>query len=260
VLLNFHGGGGNAQGHKDYVQMDALADEKGFLAVYPNGTGPIESRLLTWNAGTCCGFAMENKIDDVEFVRALIDDLGSQVPIDTDRIYATGLSNGGMMAYRLAAEAPDLVKAIAPVAGAMVLEASNLSQPVPVMHFHSIDDPRALYHGGLGPSFPLTDNRVRHNPVEEVIAAWATLNSCGSGPLMGEMLEGEPGTRNEGHTAVKLTYSDCTDGAEVILWKLTGAGHVWPGGTPGYLTRILGPSTDLIDANREMWAFFTELP
>ncbi len=260
VVLNFHGGGGNAQGYQDYVLMDELADEKGFLVVYPNGTGPFEGRLLTWNAGTCCGYAEENQVDDVAFIRDLVEDLGTVVPLDADRIYATGLSNGAMMSYRLAAEAPDLVRGIAPVAGAMVLEASALTEPVAVIHFHSVDDPRALYQGGLGPPFPFTNSRVMHNPVDEVIADWAAHNGCSPEPVQGATLTGEPDSRNEGQTAIRFAYEGCLEGSPVVFWKLTVAGHVWPGGMPDYLSRILGPSTDLIDANREMWAFFTELP
>ncbi len=253
--------GATRQGHKEYVQMDVLADERGFLVVYPNGTGPFEDRLLTWNAGTCCGYARDNQIDDIEFVRVLLDDLGAQIPIDAERVYATGLSNGAMMSYRLAAEAPDRISAIAPVAGAMVAgEDFTPSQPVPVLHIHSVDDPRALYDGGLGPPFPFTNARVFHKPVEEVVATWVAHNGCASQPVVEEVLTGEPETQNEGQTATRISYGNCTAGANVVLWKMTVAGHVWPGGTPDYLTRVLGPSTDLIDANQEMWAFFSQLP
>jgi len=90
-----------------YSGMDAASDREHFIAVYPNGTG--RGRFLVWNAGTCCGRAPLQGIDDVGFVRAMIDDLAKRTPIDRTRIYATGLSNGAMMTYRIAAEAPDLV-------------------------------------------------------------------------------------------------------------------------------------------------------
>lgn len=256
VVINLHGGGGDALDQERYSGMDTLADDEGFIAVYPAGTGRFSERLLTWNAGGCCGYAQEESVDDVGFVRALIDDLSTVTLIDRSRIYATGLSNGAMMAYRLAAEAGDLVAAIAPVAGAMKMEAFAPARPIPILHIHSIDDPRALYSGGTGPPFPLTDARVDHEPVETVLAMWAAIDGCPSAPTEAESHTGEAGSANAGQTATLWTYGPCTDGVEVALWKLTGAGHVWPGGTPDYLTAILGPSTSIIDANREMWAFF----
>jgi polyhydroxybutyrate depolymerase len=102
VLLNFHGGGGHGANEQQYSLMDGLAGREIFIAVYPNGTGRFEKRLLTWNAGSCCAYAAVNNIDDVGFVRALIAELSLSLPINRRRVYATGLSNGGMMAHRLA--------------------------------------------------------------------------------------------------------------------------------------------------------------
>src|SRR5207248_6705874 len=121
VIINFHGGGGHGGNEQEYSLMDQLADRETFVTVYPNGSGRFGNRLLTWNAGTCCAYAVINNIDDVGFVRALIAKLTDSIPIDPRRIYATGLSNGAMMSYRLAAEAGDLIAAIAPVAGGMVV-------------------------------------------------------------------------------------------------------------------------------------------
>ncbi len=178
VVLNFHGGGGHGANQQEYSLMDRLADREGFITVYPNGTGRFAKRLLTWNAGTCCGYAALNNVDDVGFVRALIGKLAESVPIDRRRIYATGLSNGGMMAHRLAAEAGDMIAAVAPVAGGMVLPAIKSPRAVPVMHIHSVDDPRALYNGGLGPPFPLTNSRVLHPSIDQVISLWVKHNGC----------------------------------------------------------------------------------
>ena len=253
LVLNFHGGGGHAANQQEYSMMDPLADREIFLAVYPNGTGRFGKRLLTWNAGTCCGYAAINNIDDVDFVRALIGKVAEVVPVDRRRIYATGLSNGGMMSYRLAAEAADVIAAVAPVAGGMVLPAIKSSRAVPVMHIHSVDDPRALYAGGLGPPFPLTKSQVFHPNVDQVLARWAKHNSCAPDPIVGDPLKDKDA---RGHTAVRFVYANCRDGAEVILWKLSGAGHVWPGGKQKFMERLLGPSTDIIDADAEMWSFF----
>ena len=222
LVLNFHGGGGNAPAQQKYSRMDEVADREGFVVVYPEGTGPFQGRFETWNAGGCCGTAVRDNVDDVGFVRLLLDDLSRRQPYDPARVYATGLSNGAMMTYRLANELSDRIAAIAPVAGAIAIEHFPTARSVPVMHIHSVDDPRAPIAGGLGPPFPLTETRVMHISVEVALAAWARANGC-EGPM-------EQRERKEwkGHTATLFAYSKCR--AEVLLWKLTGAGHVWPGG------------------------------
>src|SRR6266849_9501927 len=230
VVINFHGGGSNGESQERYTRMDAVADREHFIVVYPNGTG--RGRFLVWNAGTCCGAAPAKRIDDVGFIRAVIADLVKRVPIDGTRIYATGLSNGSMMSYRMAAEAPDLVAAIAPVSGSMVLAQFHPTLPVPVMHFHSVDDPRALYNGGLGPPFPMTSTRVLHPPVEEQLAKWIAFDGCPSNATIEKRIAGRPGSDDEGKTATKYVYAPCKSGAPVVLWKLTGSGHVWPGADP----------------------------
>lgn len=253
LILNLHGGGGEARQHQRYVRMDALADREGFLVAYPYGSGGFAGKLLTWNAGTCCGPSARAAIDDLGFLRALLDDLHKRVPYDRQRVYATGLSNGAMMSYRLAAELSDRIAAIAPVAGSMVLSAFNPKRPVPVMHAHSIDDPRALYEGGLGPAFPGTNTHTLHPPVEAQLAKWAQTNGCKGAPLASDKKEWRTSS-GVLHSATRLDYPGCA--AETVLWKLTGAGHVWPGGRLDYLPFLLGPGTRAIDVNEEMWRFF----
>lgn len=251
VIINFHGGGGHGANEQEYSLMDRLADRETFIAVYPNGSGRLSTRLLTWNAGTCCGYAVLNHIDDVGFTRVLIGKLAESVPIDRRRIYATGLSNGAMMSYRLAAEAGDLIAAVAPVAGGMVLPAIKSPRAVPVLHIHSVDDPRALYNGGLGLPFPLTRTRVFHPNIEQMIQLWVRHDGCPAESVIADRRGDSPR-----QSAVRYVYAPCRGGAEISLWKLSGAGHVWPGGKQKYLERILGPSTEIIDANLEMWNFF----
>lgn len=257
VVINFHGGGGDAVGHLAYTEMDRTSDASGFVLVVPDGTGQLGDRLLTWNSGGCCGYARDQAVDDVGFVRAILGHLDQRLAIDPTRVYATGLSNGAMMAYRLAAEAPELVAAAAPVAGAMLLDEFGPTLPVPILHIHSVDDPRALYQGGLGPPFPLTTHRVDHAPVETMLALWAAHNGCGAEPTVLAQRESEPDPEGPAHTATLLSYPDCPPGGEVQLWRLTGVGHVWPGGDRDYLVSILGPSTDILDANTIIWEFFS---
>jgi polyhydroxybutyrate depolymerase len=254
VILNFHGGGGNARSHQKYVHMDAVADREGILVVYPDGTGRLGSRLLTWNAGACCGSAARNNVDDVGFAANLLDDLAARVSYDRSRVYATGFSNGAMMVYRLAAELSDRIAAIAPVSGTMLPDRIQSERPVPIMHIHSVDDPRALYDGGLGPPFPFTTARVMHLPVEATLSRWVEFDGCRSAPRESERREWRAPAGV--HTATRLVFSGCRGGAEIVLWKLAGPGHVWPEGTRDYLTRWLGPSTQVIDANQEIIRFF----
>lgn len=255
VVLSFHGGGGSAGHQRTHTGMNALAAEKGFIVVYPNGTGRREERLLTWNAGTCCGYASDNNVDDVGFTRAVVADLGRRTGLDRARIYATGMSNGAMMSYRLAVEAPDLVAAIAPVAGSIALETFHPSVAIPILHIHSVDDPRAHYQGGLTLPTPLSRRGVTHQPVEPVLQKWSRYEGCAEAPIVTARRAGADRTDDEGLTATKIVRAGCRGGSEIVLWKLTGSGHVWPGAPRPRSERLAGRATSLIDANREIWDF-----
>ncbi|NIR45795.1 MAG: polyhydroxybutyrate depolymerase [Gemmatimonadetes bacterium] len=256
VVLSFHGGGGSAEGHARHVAFDRLADEEGFIVVTPYGTGPFRWRLLTWNAEDCCGYAREHDVDDVGFIRALLDDLAGRVRLDAARIYATGLSNGGMFSYRLAAEAADRIAAVAPVGGAVRIDSIRARRPVPILHIHSVDDPRALYEGGLAPPFPFTGERFDHVAVEAVLEDWVRHNGCPSEPTLVAEREGRSGTAGEGHSAETWLYAPCAAGTEIVLWKLRGPGHVWPGAPRLLPEALVGEPTEIIDANGIVWEFF----
>lgn len=255
LLLAFHGGGGNASGFRAYAGLDALADREGFVVVYPDGTGPLGRRLLTWNAGACCGYARKHGVDDVGFALAVLDSVTRALPIDAARVYATGHSNGAMISYRLAAEAADRIAAIAAVAGSPPLDAFAPARPVAVLHIHSVDDPRALYAGGLGPRFPLTNHRALHGSVEAQLARWAQRDGCPAEPRVAERRGAPQQGSAAGHTATLLVFGPCESGFEVAHWRLTGAGHGWPGGRIRLLERIMGPDTEVIDAASESWRF-----
>jgi polyhydroxybutyrate depolymerase len=257
VLLAFHGGGGHAANFQSYAELDALADREGFLVVYPNGTGPLPNILLTWNAGDgCCGYALQQNVDDVGFAVAVIDDLAGRTVLDRRRVYATGHSNGGIMSHRLAAQRPDFVAAIAPVAGSLDLVQFAPSRSVPVLQIHSVDDPRALYNGGLGPPFPGTDNQVFHQPAQAGLNRWISADGCSPTVDTTDVRVGAPGTPNAGHTATKLVWRPCAGGSEVAHWKLTVAGHGWPGDSPPAGGEPLaGPQTTIVRAADEVWAF-----
>jgi polyhydroxybutyrate depolymerase len=249
LVINLHGGGGNARQHRRSSGMDEAADRDGYIAVYPNGTGRWTNHLLTWNAGDCCGYAQNQGIDDVGFISALIDDIERRAAIDFKRIYIVGHSNGGMMAHRLGDELPERIAAIASVAGAH-MPFNRKGRSVPVLQLHSVDDPRALYEGSLGPPFPLTGMRVMHSSVQATVSAWIQRNGCDSIASEKELKKWHQ------HTAQLWVYGNCRNGAEVALWKLSGAGHGWPGAEPK-MEVLLGPATKVIDANTEVWRFFS---
>lgn len=258
LMINYHGGGGHARGQQDYTSMNRHADQHGYIVVYPNGTGRWQTRLLTWNAGSCCGSAARNQVDDVGFSLQLIDYLAERLPVDHSRVYATGLSNGGMMAYRLAVEAGDRIAAIAPVAGGMVVDPFSPVRALPILHIHSVDDPRALYHGGLGPRFPLTNQRVNHPDIDTVINQWAHYEQCSATPVRVENRSGDKKRAEAGHSATLERYENCQGNSVIALWKLRGPGHVWPGGQRNYMKRLLGASSSVIDANDEIWKFVSQ--
>ena len=257
LVIAFHGGGGNAKSFQQYAGLDAVADREGFAVVYPDGTGHplLPGRLLTWNAGRCCGWAQDNKIDDVGFALRVVESVAQLARLDRSRIYATGHSNGAMMSYRLAAEAADRIAAIAPVAGAMNLKREFApSRAVPVLHIHSTSDPRALYAGGDNKSFAGTT--IHHEPVVASLQLWEKRNRCaGAGAELERRKAAPPNGQGE-QLAVHLA-ANCPKGAAVELWRLSGVGHAWPGENPGPLPeRVMGPHSNIISAAEEAWKFF----
>lgn len=248
VVVSFHGGASSGPAHQAWSGLDRLADREGFLAVYPDGTGWFR-RLLTWNAGTCCGWAMDHRVDDVGFVLAVLDDVGRRVPVDATRVYAAGMSNGAMMAHRMATDATDRFAAIAAVAGPMCVELFGPTRPIAVMQIHSVDDARAPYDGGVGTRLPFL-RRVVHPGAEQSVDWWVRHDRCPrTATVTARVASG-------GHAAEKRVWSPCAGDAEVVLWKLTGPGHVWPGAPRRYPEWLLGPPTSVIDANEDIWRFF----
>ncbi len=245
LVLDFHGGGGNANSQMRTSAFSALADEKKFLVAYPNGTGRLEDKLLTWNGGTCCGYAVTNQIDDVGFVRALVAEVQSKYNIDPKRIYATGLSNGAIFSYRLACDASDLFAAVAPVAGTLNYLRCNPSQPVAIIHFHGTDDTHVGYNGGAGPN-SLTN--VPFASVKDSIDFWLNADQCSKQP------------KSESFADIRHdTYSGCAKGTAVELYTIVGGKHAWPG-SQGQAWPGGDEPTQSISATKLIWDFFAAHP
>jgi polyhydroxybutyrate depolymerase len=249
VVLAFHGGGANARNMVAFSGLNQKADQSGFIVVYPDGSGRLE-RMLTFNAGNCCGQAAASNVDDVAFVRQVLDDLEGIANVDRRRVFATGMSNGAMMAYRLASEMSDRIAAIAPVSGPMGTKHCRPGRAVSVMHFHGDADEFAPYSGGKGRGPSGTD----FYSVDHSISTWVAANGCNKSPRVTQL----PDREKDGTTVKQVRYESGTEGAEVVLVIIKGGGHTWPGNEPRM--RSLGVSTRDISANDMMWDFFQQHP
>lgn len=247
VLLVLHGGGGNATQMEKMTGLDALADLKGFVVVYPNGTGPLQrERLLTWNAGNCCGWALDHRVDDVAFLRAIVARLTKEQKADPQRIFATGFSNGAGMAYRAACEMPDVLAGVAPVSGAVSVDCAP-REPISVIAFNGTADQHVPYEGGkptrqLDRKHPRTDRSVASE-----IEQWRRLDGCPSE------------AKHSVHGSIaRDSYGPCRAGTAVELVTIRGSGHEWPGGERW--APWADPTTSEISANAAMWDFFAAHP
>ncbi|MFZ5909654.1 MAG: alpha/beta hydrolase family esterase [Chloroflexota bacterium] len=244
LVLDFHGGGGDATNQWRVSDFDQLADQEGFIVAYPNGTGRLGDKVLTWNGGACCGYAMTNNIDDVAFIRALVAHLQASYNIDPKRIYATGLSNGGIMSYRLACEASDLFAAIGPVAGTLNYKRCEPSQAVSVIHFHGTNDSHLPYEGGYGPD---SVAGVLFASVKDSIDFWLAANQC------------LPTSQIESFADIQHEIYVCAQGTAVELYTIIGGKHAWPGSS-GPAWRGGDEPTQTISATKLMWEFFANHP
>jgi polyhydroxybutyrate depolymerase len=245
LVLALHGAAMNGQMMEWFSGLSEKADEAGFIVAYPNGTG--RDPLLTWNAGWFNN--RDDRVDDVEFIRQLLDDLATVVKLDEKRIYACGMSNGGMMCYRLAAELSERIAAIAPVAGTIALKESQPKRPVPVIHFHGTRDEIVPFEFKRARLASL----MRIKGVNESIQTWVKLDGCREMP--------ETDTLSRPDDELKVTrhaYCGGKEGAEVVLIEIEGGGHTWPGQPAPVI--FLGKSAMNLSANDLIWEFFQKHP
>jgi polyhydroxybutyrate depolymerase len=250
VVLAFHGGGTNAETMIRFSGLSEKADQSGFVAVYPNGTGR-SPRALTFNGGNCCGYALRHGVDDVKFVGQLLDDLATVFAVDERRIFATGMSNGAILCYLLADQLADRIAAIAPVAGPMGSASCSPSRPVPIVHFHGTADEFAPYSGGHGRR---SRTAVKFYSVDHTVGAWVKANGANPRPEVTQLpLKYVDGTR-----VTRTHYGGGHGSADVVLYTIHDGGHTWPGReTP---LKSLGKTTLNISANDLMWTFFQRHP
>ena len=244
VVVMLHGGGGSGeQLQTQSARMDPIAEREGFITVYPDGTGV----LRTWNGGLCCGRAVADDVDDVGFIAALLDHLEAELCIDRRRVFAMGMSNGGLLSHRLACELSTRIAAVAPVAGTLGIPNCAPARPVPVLHIHGTEDGHVPWNGGpgCGPS------GADFWSVPQTMDVWRSLNGCGAATSV--YFE-----QGDGRCTA---YASCQ--APLVLCAVEGGGHSWPGGVgkePVVDCAADGFQSRSFIASEVAWRFFQANP
>ncbi len=208
--------------------FNAIADQDGFLMVYPSGVSG------TWNAGSCCGAAVDQKIDETAFFRQMLTDIGKIATVDPKRIYAVGFQIGGMMTFRLGCEMSDTFAGIASVAGSQTFSPCEPSQPVSIIQIHGMKDLLVPYAGGVG---GFMGGKTTFPAVQDTITSWAQLDGC----------TGTPQVEKQGAIGTRTIYSSCKDGSGIELYVIDGLGNNWP-------------SQYVLPAAQIIWDFFKAHP
>lgn len=235
LLLNFHGYGSNASQQMIYGDFRSIADTAVFLVVHPLGT---EDDLgnLHWNVGWG-----GSTVDDVGFTNALIDSLKQDYNIEENRIYSTGMSNGGFMSYKLACELSDRITAVASVTGSMTenqIQNCNSQHPIPILEIHGTADDVVPYEGNY-----------MFLSIPDVLTHWVEFNNCASSPIINEIPDYNP---NDGSTVTHYLYDNGSNGSVVEHFKVNNGTHTWPGS----IFDLGGTNYD-IDASSEIWKFLS---
>ncbi|MBN3034549.1 MAG: prolyl oligopeptidase family serine peptidase [Bacteroidales bacterium] len=254
VVVMLHGGSGSAAGETHQSRFHLLAEKEGFIVVYPNSSGGW------WNDGRSHLILGEahRQVDDAGFICALIDTLKRRNPVDTQRIYAAGISNGAFMCQRLAAERADVFAAVAVVAGGMEVSLADHfspSAPVSVMMINGNEDPLVPYEGGrMG-----TNEKPRGETIAigKAVDLWIGHNRCAPGV---QELSIPDRDTSDGCTAKKYIHTGGAQGTEVVLVSVCGGGHTWPGTEPYAPALLIGRTCHDFDATTLIWEFFKTHP
>ncbi len=238
VVFNLHGYTSNNLAQAFYGDFRPIADTANFLVVHPNGTLDGQGNRF-WNT-----FLGNSNVDDVGFISNLLDTLQANYNIDANRVYSTGMSNGGFMSYSLACELNDRITAIASVTGTMIqskLNACNPERPVPVMQIHGTADNTVPYNGSAINTFV---------GIPALVNAWVDFNQCNPTPIITQV----PNTNMaDGCTAERQLFTGGDQGSTVELYKINGGGHTWPGASFN-----IGVTNQDFSASQEIWRFFSQ--
>lgn len=254
LLMVLHGGGGT---HRGMVRLtrsrfNQLADRDGFWVVYPQGIAKA------WNEGRGDRISEAHRrgIDDVGFMRALIEHLVPRLSIDPKRVFVTGISNGGLMSFRLACSLPDKIRAIAPVTASIpsaILPLCRSESTVSLAVFNGTQDPLVPYDGGQIKVFRKLRGEVLST--DETIKIWRAKNRCAPEPRLTLL----PNLTKDGTRVTKTEYNNCEAGSKVVLFRIDGGGHTWPGGRQYLPAFLIGKTSRDINGCDEIWRFFRSL-
>lgn len=258
LVLVLHGGGSGDRGVGQvirYTQFTRVALREKFIAVYPSGVDG------NWNDGRGVDFitAQKEDIDDVKFIRAVVDEVAKEHPVDRSRVFSTGISNGAFMSNRLAAEASDLVAAVAPVVGGMapaIAERFAADYPVSLFVIQGDADPLVPYSGGeVGARFG--KKRGRTIKSSEVIAKYLKRNRVKGKPTVSTLPDAatDDGTTTEAHV-----YREGEAGTKVKVYIVKNGGHTWPGKRQYLPEKLVGKTSQDFDATEAIWEFFKSCP
>ncbi len=255
VVIVLHGAFSTAREMEQGSGWSQLADREGFMVIYPEGIG-ILGYLQHWNAGHCCGKAAKDQWDDVAFLDAVIQEMGRHYAIDRQRVYMVGLSNGGMLAYRYAAERSGTLAAVAAVAGAI---GSQATPDQPEWLLPPPAGPISVYimHGTADEAIPIVGGRPvgrsgqrEYRPVSDAAGFWIAANHCDQGP------EWES---SSGGWVSEEFWTDINGQTEVRVCRILNWGHQWPGGPYTEWLPEDHPLKDF-DAASRIWHFFQQHP
>ncbi|HEY6918648.1 MAG TPA: PHB depolymerase family esterase [Tabrizicola sp.] len=248
LILALHGGGGDPDQFAKASGLARAATKAGFAVAFPAGTGRRGERLLTWNGGYCCGSAARRGVDDIGFLKKVIEDAASRFGVDGSRVYLTGMSNGSILSETFAAKNPGLVRAVAGVSGTMDTGSTRVQGMVPALIIHGTADTMVPYEGGQGDtSLTRTNFASVDSVVQAFLAPWGGVLAETSRVI----------DRKDDGTSVTVT--DYQKGGQVVLRLMTveGGAHHWPGGRKA---RLKEGKTQEIDANTEILRFFKANP
>ena len=255
LVLVFHGAGGGGRSYVEKNGWIALSQREGFVVAAPDGLpARPDSRAnflrnpRLWNSGQLPSTSPRSRIDDVAFVQDLLDDIARRTSIDTQRVYATGHSNGAGMTYRLGSTIPQRFAALATVMGLNTNTDLRPPRGVSMLSLIGTADPLNPMAGGER-SLPWGKGTVP-SPMQG-FTAWAQLQACAAMPTV---------VRDD--TEIRIdSYSPCRDKTRFEVWSLKGQGHAWPGGQDsGLPASVTGPNTTRVDATTEIWKFFSAQP
>lgn len=247
LIVALHGAGGDGRGMERLSGLSRLADREGFAVAYPDGL------WRQWNDGRS-GIHLTHA-DDVGFLRALIGHLTGEAGMDPQRVYVTGISNGGMMSQRLACDAADKIAAIASIAATLpeaIQPDCKPQRPVSVLLMHGTNDPLVPYLGGAVAGPGGRPSRGRVLSLDATARFWAAADGCAGGPEVASL----PDRADDGTTVRVARYQPCRHGAAVAAYTIEGGGHTWPCGFQYLPVFLIGKTSRDLDAGETMWEFF----